>query len=252
MSTQNLVCLKISDAVLLKEHDIVTRNVKDIVLMNDIIAESPIEIRSGNYNVKQIGAFTYCGGGRSVYESVSSIGRFCSIAKDVHIGIFEHPTNYISTHGFVRMHAWSKTWNSLGEWHKKNIAQVTAARAAWLDLQNKPRYQPVTIGNDVWIGDGAFISQGVNIGDGAVVAARSVVTKDVPPFAIVAGIPAKVIKYRFEPDIIAELNELQWWKYGPNALDGANFTDIHNTISHIKKNIPLLEEFKPKYVKLVK
>lgn len=252
MSTLNIISLKLSDAGLLKEHDIVTRNVKDIVLMNDIIAESPIEIRSGCFNVKQIGAFTYCGGGRSVYESVSSIGRFCSIAKDVHMGIFEHPTNYISTHGFVRMHAWSKTWTSLGEWHKNNLAQVTHARAAWLDLQNKPRYQPVTIGNDVWIGDGAFISQGVTVGDGAVIAARSVVTKDVPPYAIVAGIPAKIIKYRFEPEVIAELNDLQWWKYGPNVLNGADFTDVNHTISTIKSNLPQLEEFQPKRVKLVK
>ena len=69
----------------------------------------------------------------------------------------------------------------------------------------------VSIQNDVWIGAGALLMDGVTIGNGAIVAARSVVTKDVPPYAIVGGTPAKLIRYRFDEDEIEFLEELQWW-----------------------------------------
>jgi hypothetical protein len=69
------------------------------------------------------------------------------------------------------------------------------------------------IGNDVWIGEGARIRVGVNIGDGAVIGAGSVVTKDVPPFAIVGGVPAKLIRMKFEPAIIERIQAVQWWQY---------------------------------------
>lgn len=72
----------------------------------------------------------------------------------------------------------------------------------------------VDIGNDVWIGSGVKIMEGVTIGDGAVVAAGAIVTKDVPPYAIVGGVPAKVLKYRFEKDEIEKLLEIRWWDKG--------------------------------------
>ncbi|EKO3576514.1 CatB-related O-acetyltransferase [Vibrio metschnikovii] len=73
--------------------------------------------------------------------------------------------------------------------------------------------ESVIIGNDVWIAAGAVITRGIKIGDGAVIGANAVVTKDVPPYAIVAGIPAKVIKYRFTPEIIQRLLDIQWWNW---------------------------------------
>ena len=99
------------------------------------------------------------------------------------------------------------------------------------------QFPRIVIGNDVWIGEGAFIRQGVEIGDGAVVAARAVVTRDVPPYAIVAGTPARILRYRFEPAIIAELMGLQWWRYGLSALEGVDFTDIDAAIWRIADNI---------------
>ena len=71
--------------------------------------------------------------------------------------------------------------------------------------------KPVVIGNDVWIGSYVRIMEGVTIGDGAVVAACALVTKDVPPYAVVGGVPAKVIKYRFDPDTIEKFLQLKWW-----------------------------------------
>ncbi|XQZ55787.1 CatB-related O-acetyltransferase [Paracoccus yeei] len=84
------------------------------------------------------------------------------------------------------------------------------------EFQKTPFYgsDPMTkIGNDVWIGYGAYIRAGVTIGDGAIIAARAVVTKDVPAYSIVAGVPAKVVKMRFTNDVIELADRVQWWRY---------------------------------------
>ncbi len=84
-----------------------------------------------------------------------------------------------------------------------------------------------TVGNDVWIGQDVVIKGGVKIGDGAVIGARSVVTRDVPPYAVVAGVPAKVIKYRFEQEKIDFLEKLQWWNWTPE--------EIYQNLDRLKK-----------------
>jgi tetrahydrodipicolinate N-succinyltransferase len=81
-----------------------------------------------------------------------------------------------------------------------------------------PTDEPISIGSDVWIGAGAMILDGVNIGHGAVVGARSVVTKNVPPYAIVAGVPARIIRYRFTDEIIARLLEIAWWNLDDSVI----------------------------------
>ena len=79
-------------------------------------------------------------------------------------------------------------------------------------------YETVTIGHDVWIGTRAIVLDGITVGNGAVIAANSVVTKDVPPYAIVAGVPAKIIKYRFNDDKINKLNDSKWWELDLNEI----------------------------------
>lgn len=90
------------------------------------------------------------------------------------------------------------------------------------------------IGNDVWIGHGAYIAAGVNIGDGAVVAAHSVVVKDVPPFAVVAGNPAVIKKWRLAPELISPMLRCAWWRFAPWELHGLHPFDpaqfIHNVM----------------------
>lgn len=138
--------------------------------------------------------------GRHTYESnlrvnfVESgvslkIGSFCSIAENVKIFLGgEHRVDWVSTYPFCRY------W--------KGFDHITG----------HPRTKgDVVIGNDVWIGADALILSGVTVGHGAVVGARAVVTKDIPPYAIVVGNPARVIKYRFASDQIAALLQLAWW-----------------------------------------
>jgi len=141
----------------------------------------------------KVNSYSYIGKNSIVQNA--KIGRFCSIANDVFIGLGRHPAEYFSTSPiFYRV---SNTFK--------------------IELVNKnyefEEYLSVEIGNDVWIGARAIILDGIKIGDGAIIAANAVVTKDVPPYAIVGGIPAKVIKHRFKPEKIAELLHLKWWDW---------------------------------------
>lgn len=117
------------------------------------------------------------------------IGKFCSIARGTSIQEYGHDTQNLTTY-FIR-------YRIFGE--KFGAEAVSKG--------------PIIIGNDVWIGAHCIILSGVTIGDGAVVAANSVVTNDVPPYSIVAGSPAKVLKYRFSKDIIIKLMEIEWWNW---------------------------------------
>ena len=136
------------------------------------------------------------------------IGKFCSIACGVKFlfNCANHTLKSLSTYTFPLFY---EDW----ELEKSNVA------SAW---DNKG---DIVIGNDVWIGLEAVILAGVKIGDGAIIGTRAVVTKDVPPYSIVCGIPAKVIRKRYSPDIIEQLLSLRWWDW---------------TKDRIKRNLPFI------------
>jgi len=144
-------------------------------------------------NNTRISSYTYLG--RNSIVQNSNIGRFCSIANEVFIGPGNHPVDDFSTSPLFY-----RVINPL------NIKLVE-------ENSNFKEYQPVNIGNDVWIGARAIILDGVKIGHGAIIAANSVVTKDVPPYSIVGGAPARIIKYRFDTEKIKYLLDLQWWTW---------------------------------------
>jgi len=144
-----------------------------------------------------IGAYTDIVSGSELHE-VLSIGRYCSIAKNVTVGHDRrsHPLHWATTH--------SRLCAQRGD-------VKTSAR-----LQTKPC--PAVIGHDVWIGMDTLIMDGVTIGIGAVIGAQSLVNKDVPAYAIVAGTPAAIIRYRFDPATIAALLASRWWALAPDAI----------------------------------
>lgn len=121
------------------------------------------------------------------------IGQFCSISDEVIIGGAEHPIDWVSTSPVFQ--------NVKHSGPKKRFAK--------LDFNGIPK---TYIGNDVWIGKRAIIKAGIKIGDGAVIGAGAVVTKDVPPYAVVVGVPAKIIKYRFDEATITKLSDSKWWE----------------------------------------
>lgn len=146
------------------------------------------------------------------------IGKYCSIACGVKFMFTSgnHKMTSLSTYPFpIFFEEWELSGSNVNE--------------AW---DNKG---DIVIGNDVWIGYEAVIMQGVHIGDGAIIGTRAVVTKDVPPYTIVAGIPAKEIKKRFSEDTIAKLMELQWWNWDDESVR----KNLHLIVSG---NIDMLEK----------
>lgn len=156
----------------------------------------------------------------------AKIGKFCSIANDAVIGIGNHPMDYLTTSPFIYSRNKIKTIGNILVDEKRLVTNSESYR-----VKSK-----TIIGNDVWIGERAIILLGVNIGNGAVIGAGAIVTKDVPPYAIVAGVPAKIIRYRFSDDIIAKLQELEWWNYPDNFIVKLPFGNVDECIEILENN----------------
>lgn len=165
---------------------------------------SDTDFFEGNNNVggriynSHIGYGTYIIG-ENTYINACKIGRFCSIASNCHIGLGSHAFNMTSTSPlFYNAHSLLP--------HNFLSDSIPIEEHTIGDTNYK-----VIIGNDVWLGYNVCVKEGITIGDGAIIGAKSLVTKDIPPYSIAVGIPARVIKYRFSQEQIAKLLEIKWW-----------------------------------------
>jgi acetyltransferase-like isoleucine patch superfamily enzyme len=163
----------------------------------------------------------YFGMNESTYVARATVGAFCSIGARTAINPFNHPTHWLSIHEF--------------QYHPNSYDWVDEYR----EMDRLPRtpdmFKIATIGSDVWMGHNVNVLSGINVGHGAVIAAGAVVTKDVPPYAVVAGVPATIRHYRFSEDIIARLLRSAWWDLELSQLGGLPFNDIERSLDAIER-----------------
>ncbi|MGV2099064.1 CatB-related O-acetyltransferase [Rhizobium sp. 21-4511-3d] len=193
---------------------------KSVNIPPTTIIEHPIHVAPGCIVMAEsIGKYCFINGNTCIFDGVT-IGKFVTFARNCQIGGVEHPIHYVST-SFFRI---SKKW----------FPDDPVAQGANVVPNTRPkgrkRSNKIVIGNDVWFGASSLVLKGVTIGDGAVIGAGAVVTKDVPPYAIVAGNPAKLIRYRFEPGVIADLLRLRWWDRDMGTILNLPLNDVGKTI----------------------
>ena len=153
-----------------------------------------VEINRRNMIVDSvIGEYTYTGSNTTIKKA--EIGKFCSISWNVSITGNMHEYTHLSTHPFI-----------------------TFKKFGFVEENDELVSEKIHVGNDVWIGMNVCVLPGVKIGNGAVIGAGSVVTKDVPAYAIVAGNPAKIIKYRFSDLVIEQLQKICWWDWSVDVI----------------------------------
>jgi acetyltransferase-like isoleucine patch superfamily enzyme len=171
------------------------------------------------------GHHTYCGYNVVVFNRDTTIGNFVSIASNVSIGAASHHLDFLSTSKIF----YSDYFRAKFGLEKKIIKD-----------RHFVSNEPCKIGNDVWIGQNVVIKNGLTIGDGAVLAAGAIVMKDVPAYAIVGGVSAKIIKFRFDQEIIKELLEIKWWDLPFEIIDKIPFENVLEAIKFIKKQKEIL------------
>jgi acetyltransferase-like isoleucine patch superfamily enzyme len=163
----------------------------------------------------------YFGMNEHGFVARATIGSYCAFGARNAINPFNHPIDWLSIHEFQyhpRSFDWVPEYNDFAR------------------LERTPdMFQHVTIGSDVWTGHNVNIMPGINIGDGAIIGAGSVVTRDVPPFAIVAGVPAQVRRFRFLERTIERLLRLKWWELELSELSGLPFRDIERCLGQLEE-----------------
>lgn len=182
---------------------------KRVVIIDSILEGINILFDHTQVISSTLGMHTYVQKRSSIVNA--EIGKFCSIASNVSIGPGIHKIDGVSTHP---------------SFYLINTPLIKS-------YVNKDMFESskrTFIGHDVWIGEGVVIIDGVKIGTGAIIAAGAVVTKDVNPYSIVGGVPAKHIKYRFELDIVDLLLKSEWWNYSDDWF--LNNTDLMYNTSH--------------------
>jgi acetyltransferase-like isoleucine patch superfamily enzyme len=180
----------------------------------------PLFLNKNSQVGPDVDAGKYFGMNENCFIARATIGAFCAIGARTAINPFNHPADWLSIHEF--------------QYHPNSFDWVDEYND-FVRLERTPdMFKHVTVGNDVWTGHNVNVMAGVNVGDGVIIAAGSVVTKDVPPYAIVAGVPATVKRLRFPERTIERLLRLKWWDLELSQLSGLPFRDIDRCLDMIE------------------
>lgn len=189
---------------------------KDSILDNINLGNYSIVFNNVTMHNSDLGSHSYIQKNSTIINA--EIGSFCSIAANVSIGPGIHFIEGVSTHPIFYL----KNTPLVKKYCTKDLFDST---------------KRTIIGNDVWIGEKVIILDGINIGDGAIIAAGAVVVKDVAPYSIVGGIPAKLIKYRFDEITISKLMKTKWWEKPEEWIEKNHnsFQDVNHLLEIIEK-----------------
>lgn len=185
-------------------------------ILQEVTVDKTAAICSGvRFYRGKIGRYSYIGNNSFVTDTI--IGNFTSISTDCYIGGADHPVHWVSTSPVF--HKWENILKKHFAFHEFNIFKKTV------------------IGNDVWIGNRVMVKAGVTIGDGAVIGMGSIVTKNVAPYEIWAGNPAKFIRKRFPDNTICDLQEIKWWEWSDNKIQkySMNFISTEDLLKCVKE-----------------
>ena len=170
-----------------------------------------------------VGLHSYMNDGGYI-KGATFIGCYCSLGRRVSLGASQHPATGLSTS--------PATWGTRAmPYLDEEVQQLFGGPA-------RTRQGPTVIGNDVWIGDGAVVLEGMTLGTGCIVAANAVVTGNVEPYSIVAGLPARRVKMRFPELVVARLLQSHWWNRSPAYLRSLPLSHVIHTLDHFEADAP--------------
>lgn len=199
-----------------------------MIVNNDLYIEENCRWFCRTQEVCSMGSYSYS---ISPLGYGFSVGRYCSIAENVRSMGAAHFPNWISTSPHFYEEGFSRFEPS----------EITD------EIRRKRR---IIIGHDVWIGRDVVIKNDIKIGNGAIIGSNAVVTHDVPDFAIVVGVPARIIRYRFNDEMIERINRLKWWEYDCQNLKFENADNPSAFLETLEEKIILaqIEKYKPRFL----
>lgn len=224
---------------------------------SEVIIEGPCALYGGVYGPNiwtaegglcSMGAASYA---HSPLPEGMQVGRYCSIGKGLRFLDFSHPTEWLSSS--VAMFKPSGV-PRLTTIHTLCDRLITEAGSDMVRPQFDPKLGKTypKLGHDVWIGENVTLAMGITIGTGAIVASGAILTSDVPPYAVVAGVPAIIRKFRFDEALITELLEIEWWNYCFTDFSGLDISRPEAFVAQIKSRIAQgsINVWKPKQLRL--
>lgn len=209
-------------------YDDIRKEIRKYVLEENIV--DLFEKKKINSTETKVGKYSY--GPLCDHALVESVGAFCSFAAGTDV-VSNHAVNYISTHPFLyngidkENHCLrGAPWWKINEEMEKDMLSAPEYFSNVEPKGKRDKFKRICIGNDVWLGRNVLITNGANIGNGVIAGAGAVITKDVPDYAVVAGVPARIIRYRYTEEQIDKLLKISWWDW-PDEKIRMNYDDFY-------------------------